>query len=249
MAGDSQIVVAGGVESMSMAPYLLPKARWGHRMGHVQAIDSMLSEGLTCALADCHMGMTAENVAARYGIERAAQDEFSFNSQNKAAQAIHSGAFKDEIVGIEVKKGKETVMFDTDEHPRPGTPIEKLGQLRPAFKTDGTVTAANASGINDGAASLVVMAANKARELGVRPLARIRSWAVTGVDPTMMGIGPVSAVQKALGKAGLTIDEIDLIEANSAGTGSASTSTGEPSHLDTQLEPVAHVCWSHCCTP
>lgn len=216
MVGDSSVVVAGGVENMSMAPYILPQARWGLRMGNAQVLDSMISDGLTCALAECHMGITAENVAEQFGVSRSAQDEFSLASQQKASQAIASGAFRDEIVPIEVRKGKEAVRFEVDEHPRPGTPIEKLAQLRAAFKPDGTVTAANASGINDGAASLVVMSASRAASTGVRPLARIRSWAVTGVDPRVMGIGPISAARQALSRAGMTIDEIDLIEANEA---------------------------------
>jgi acetyl-CoA C-acetyltransferase len=211
-------MVAGGTESMSNAPYLLKGARWGYRMGNAEAIDSMIAEGLTCAMSACHMGMTAEEVARRYGVSREDQDAFAAASQTRAAQAIQGGMFKAEIVPVPVPQRKgDAVLFDTDEYPRAGTTPEKLAALKPAFlKKDGTVTAGNASGINDGAAALVVTTADKARALGTPPLARIMAYASVGVDPMVMGIGPVSAVRKALDRAGLTIGDIDLFELNEA---------------------------------
>jgi acetyl-CoA C-acetyltransferase len=211
-------VVAGGTESMSNAPYLLKGARWGYRMGNAEAIDSMIAEGLTCAMSACHMGMTAEEVARRYGVSREDQDAFAAASQTRATQAIQGGMFKAEIVPVPVPQRKgDAVLFDTDEYPRAGTTPEKLAALKPAFlKKDGTVTAGNASGINDGAAALVVTTADKARALGTPPLARIMAYASVGVDPMVMGIGPVSAVRKALDRAGLTIGDIDLFELNEA---------------------------------
>jgi acetyl-CoA C-acetyltransferase len=211
-------MVAGGTESMSNAPYLLTGARWGYRMGNAEAIDSMIAEGLTCAMSACHMGMTAEEVARRYGVSREDQDAFAAASQTRAAQAIQGGMFKAEIVPVPVPQRKgDAVLFDTDEYPRAGTTPEKLAALKPAFlKKDGTVTAGNASGINDGAAALVVTTADKARALGTPPLARIMAYASVGVDPMVMGIGPVSAVRKALDRAGLTIGDIDLFELNEA---------------------------------
>ena len=210
-------IVAGGTESMSNAPYLLKGARWGYRMGNAQAIDSMVAEGLTCAINSCHMGITAEEVAARYDISRADQDRFSAESQRRAADAIAAGRFKAEIVPVAIpqKKG-EPVRMETDEYPRAGTTVEKLAALKPAFKQDGSVTAGNASGINDGAAAVVVTTPGKARQTGTPPLAEIVSYASTGVDPGIMGIGPISAVRKALERAGLTIDAIDLFELNEA---------------------------------
>jgi len=209
--------VAGGTESMSNAPYLLKGARWGYRMGNAEAIDSMLVEGLTCAMGGCHMGITAEEIAARSRISRADQDAFAAQSQQRAVRAIADGRFKDEIVGVPVpqKKGA-AVVIDTDEYPRAGTTAEKLAALKPAFKKDGTVTAGNASGINDGAAALVVCTGRKARELGRQPLARILSYASTGVEPMVMGMGPVPAVRKALERAGLKLSDIDLFELNEA---------------------------------
>jgi acetyl-CoA C-acetyltransferase len=211
-------IVAGGTESMSNAPYLLKGARWGYRMGNAEAIDSMIAEGLTCAMSACHMGMTAEEVARRYGVSREDQDAFAAASQTRATQAIQGGMFKAEIVPVPVPQRKgDAVLFDTDEYPRAGTTPEKLAALKPAFlKKDGTVTAGNASGINDGAAALVVTTADKARALGTPPLARIMAYASVGVDPMVMGIGPVSAVRKALDRAGLTIGDIDLFELNEA---------------------------------
>ena len=216
VAGDADIVVAGGMESMTNAPYLLDKARSGYRMGHGKIIDSMIQDGLWCAFNDYHMGITAENIVAEYGITREEQDQFSADSQEKALKAIAEGAFKQEIVPVVVKSKKGDITFDTDEYPKAGTSAEKLGGLKAAFKKDGTVTAGNASGINDGAAALVVMSADKAKDLGIQPLARIRGYASGGVDPKVMGMGPVPATRKALAKAGLAVSDLDLIEANEA---------------------------------
>ena len=217
LAGDAEVVIAGGMESMTNAPYVLDsKARWGYRMGDAKLTDTMVKDGLWCAFNDYHMGITAENVAARYGISREAQDQLAVQSQEKALAAIRQGAFKQEIMPVTIKGKKGDTVFDTDEYPKADTTLDKLAALRPAFKKDGTVTAGNASGINDGAAALVVMSADKARELSLKPLARIVSYAAGGVDPGIMGMGPVSATCKALDKAGLTIADIDLIEANEA---------------------------------
>jgi acetyl-CoA C-acetyltransferase len=215
--GDAELVVAGGTESMSRAPFLLPGARWGERLGHGQALDHMIHEGLTDAFHDIHMGITAENLVEKYGISREDQDRFAAESQARAEAAIKDGRFKDEIVPVPVagKKG-ETRAVDTDEHPRAGTTAESLGKLKPAFKPGGTVTAGNASGLNDGAAALVLASAERARSLGAAPLARIVSYASAAVDPRIMGIGPVPAVRKALEKAGLGTDRIDLFELNEA---------------------------------
>jgi acetyl-CoA C-acetyltransferase len=219
LLGDAAVVVAGGMESMSGAPYILKKARFGIRMGHDQLLDSMIADGLTCPITLVHMGVTAENIAAKYGISREEQDEFAAESQQKAGEAIKSGRFKAEIVPVEVpgaKKG-ETFTFDTDEHPRPDTKKEVLAKLRPAFKPDGgSVTAGNASGINDGAAAVVVMSDAKAKELGLTPLATIRAYASAGVDPSIMGMGPWPSCEKALARAGLRKEEIDLWELNEA---------------------------------
>jgi acetyl-CoA C-acetyltransferase len=210
-------VVAGGTESMSNAPYLLNGARWGYRMGNGEAIDSMLHEGLTCAIGLTHMGITAEEVAARYHVSRADQDAFAAESQARAVRAIGEGRFKDEIVAVSVEQKKgDPILVDTDEYPRAGTTAEKLGGLKPAFKKDGTVTAGNASGINDGAAAMVIATAKKAHALGGKPLARILAYVSTGVDPKVMGIGPVPAVRKVLDRAGLTIGDVDLFELNEA---------------------------------
>jgi acetyl-CoA C-acetyltransferase len=214
--GDAEIVVAGGMEGMSGAPYLLPKARYGYRMGHGQIIDHMINEGLWCVLTDCHMGNTAENVALEREISRVDQDTFAAESQRRVGRAWESGAFTEEIVSVEVKKRKETVLVNKDEHPRPETTVEKLSALRPAFLPDGTVTAGNASGINDGAAAVVVTSRKKAEELGVKPLASIRAYASAGVAPRVMGLGPIPATRNVLAKAGLSLDDIDLIEANEA---------------------------------
>ena len=210
-------IVAGGTESMSNAPYLLKGARWGYRMGNAEAVDSMLLEGLTCAIGLTHMGITAEEVASRFHVSRADQDAFAAESQARAARAIAEGRFKDEIVGVPVPQRKgDPVVVDTDEYPRAGTTVQTLGALKPAFKKDGSVTAGNASGINDGAAALVVTTAKKAQALGKKPLARILAYAVTGVDPKVMGIGPVSAVRAVVDRAGLSMADIDLFELNEA---------------------------------
>jgi acetyl-CoA C-acetyltransferase len=216
LVGDAEVVVAGGQENMSAAPYLLNKARFGYRMGHGELYDSMILDGLWCSLSDCHMGITAENVSEQFGVSREEQDRFAAESQRRAGQAIASGAFADEIVPVEIPGRKGTTVVDRDEHPRPDSTVEKLTGLRPAFKSDGGVTAGNASGINDGAAAVVVMSRRKAEELGVRPLASIRSWASAGVDPKVMGIGPIPATQKALARAELQARDLDLVEANEA---------------------------------
>ncbi len=217
-AGDGELIVAGGMESMSRAPYLLKNARWGYRMGNGEIVDSMLEEGLTCAMAGCHMGITAENVAAKYTVSREAQDEFSADSQQRAAAAIAAGRFDDEIVPvmIEQKRG-EKIAFKVDEYPRAGTTAETLGRLKPAFQKDaGTVTAGNASGINDGAAALVVASEERARLMELAPLAKIVAYASAGVDPRYMGMGPVPAIERALEKAELKLSDIDLFELNEA---------------------------------
>ena len=216
IAGDADIIVAGGMESMTNSPYLLDKARSGYRMGHGKVIDSMIQDGLWCAFNDYHMGITAENVAAEFEITREMQDQLAADSQSKAVKAIAAGAFKQEIVPVTIKSKKGEIVFDTDEYPKADTTAEKLGGLRAAFKKDGTVTAGNASGINDGAAAIVVMSADKANQLGVKPIARIRGYASAGVDPRIMGMGPVTATRKALAKAGLAVSDLDLIEANEA---------------------------------
>jgi acetyl-CoA C-acetyltransferase len=215
--GYTDTVVAGGTESMSNAPYLLKGARWGYRMGSAEAVDSMLTEGLTCSIKSCHMGMTAEEVAARYGVSRSDQDAFAAESQQRAERAIKNGRFKNEIATVTIpqKKG-DPVLFAADEYPRAGTTAEKLGGLKAAFKTDGTVTAGNASGINDGAAALVVTSQAKAKAMGAAPLARILSYASIGVDPGIMGMGPVPAVRCALDRAGLKTADVDLFELNEA---------------------------------
>lgn len=214
--GDADIVVAGGMENMSMAPYALKQARYGYRMGHAQAIDTMINDALWDAFNDYHMGITAENVCEKYGISREELDEFAANSQQKCEKARAEGKFKDEIVPVEIKKKKETVVFDTDEGPRAGITAEGLAKLRPAFKKDGIVTAGNSSGINDGAAAVVVMSEEKAKELGVKPMATWVGGALAGVDPKIMGIGPVAATQKLMKKLDMSVDDMDLIEANEA---------------------------------
>lgn len=214
--GDADIVVAGGMENMSMAPYALKQARYGYRMGHAQAVDTMINDALWDAFNDYHMGITAENVCEKYGITREELDEFAANSQQKCEKARAEGKFKDEIVPVEIKKKKETVVFDTDEGPRAGVTAESLARLRPAFKKDGIVTAGNSSGINDGAAAVVVMSEEKAKELGVKPMATWVGGALAGVDPSIMGIGPVAATEKLMKKLNMTVDEMDLIEANEA---------------------------------
>ena len=217
LAGESDIVVCGGAENMSAAPYAMPAARWGARMNNVQMVDVTVNDGLWDAFNNYHMGITAENIVEEYGLTREMQDEFAVNSQMKAEAAIKAGKFKDEIVPVVIPQRKgDPIVFDTDEYPKFGTTMDKVAKLRPAFKKDGTVTAANASGINDGAAAFVVMSKEKAEELGVKPLATIVSYATGGVDPKVMGLGPIPASRKALEKAGLTIKDMDLIEANEA---------------------------------
>jgi len=216
-AGDAQVVLAGGAENMSRAPFLLPGARWGERLGHGKVVDHMIQEGLTDAFHDIHMGITAENLAERYGIAREDQDAFAAESQRRAVAAIAEGRFKDEIVPVPVpqKKG-DPQPVDTDEYPRADTTLETLGRLKPAFKKNGTVTAGNASGLNDGAAALVVAGAERAKWLGASPIGRIVAYASAGVDPKIMGLGPVPAVRRALEKAALKISDIDLFELNEA---------------------------------
>jgi acetyl-CoA C-acetyltransferase len=210
-------VVAGGTESMSNAPYLLKGARWGYRMGNAEAVDSMLAEGLTCAMEQCHMGMTAEEVASRYRVSRTDQDAFAAQSQSRAERAIKEGRFKEEIVPVLVPQRKgDPLKVDTDEYPRAGTTVEKLSALKPAFKRDGSVTAGNASGINDGAAALVVVSGERAKHSGAKPLARILAYVSTGVQPKVMGIGPIPAVRKVLERASLAARDIDLFELNEA---------------------------------
>jgi len=216
LTGDADIVVAGGMENMSMAPYALKNARYGYRMGNAPMVDTMVNDALWDVFNDYHMGITAENVAEQWGLTREQLDEFAASSQQKACAAIDAGRFKDEIVPVEIKKKKETVVFDTDEGPRPGTTAESIAKLRPAFKKDGMVTAGNASGINDGAAAIVVMSEEKAKELGVTPMATWVAGALGGVDPSIMGVGPVAATKKVMAKTGMSVADMDLIEANEA---------------------------------
>jgi len=215
-AGDAEVVVVGGMENMSQSPYLLNNSRWGYRMGNGELIDEMLKDGLTDAFNNYHMGITAENVAEQWDVTREEQDRFSLESQLKAEKAIKSGEFKEEIVPITIKTKKGDIVFDTDEFPRFGNTIEALNKLKPIFKENGTVTAGNASGINDGAAALVLMSADKAKELNIKPLAKIISYGSAGLDPSIMGYGAFYATKIALEKANLRSEDIDLIEANEA---------------------------------
>lgn len=216
-AGDADVIVAGGMENMSQGPYVLRTARFGQRMGDGKMVDAMVNDALTDAFNGYHMGITAENIAEQWGLTREMQDEFAANSQIKAEAAIKAGKFKDEIVPVVIPQRKgDPIVFDNDEFPRFGTTAEKLAKLRPAFKKDGTVTAGNASGINDGAAALVVMSAEKAKELGVTPICKIVSYGSKGLDPSIMGYGPFYATKKALEGTGLTVADLDLIEANEA---------------------------------
>ncbi|HPT82261.1 MAG TPA: acetyl-CoA C-acetyltransferase [Limnochordia bacterium] len=215
--GDGDVFVAGGMESMSTAPYAVTKARWGSRMGHDQLVDTMIRDGLWCAFTDTHMGLTAENIAERWQISREEQDEFAAASQQKCQAALAEGRFEREIVPVVIPQRKgEPLVFQRDEYPREGVTAEALARLRPAFKPDGTVTAGNASGINDGAAALLVMSREKAESLGLKPMAKVLSWAAAALDPAIMGLGPVGATRKALAKCGLEIGDLDLIEANEA---------------------------------
>jgi acetyl-CoA C-acetyltransferase len=216
-AGFIDLMLAGGTESMSNAPYLLKGARWGYRMGNGEVVDSMLVEGLTCSINGCHMGMTAEEIVKRYGVSRADQDAFAAESQQRAEQAIAAGAFDREIVPVDVPQRKgPPVKVVKDEYPRAGTTAAALAALKPAFARDGSVTAGNSSGINDGAAALVIATGNKANELGREPLARILAYCTVGVDPMIMGMGPVEAIRRALKRADLTLADLDLIEINEA---------------------------------
>lgn len=218
LLGDSDVVIAGGTENMSQAPYVLPDARWGKRMGDGKMIDTMLKDGLVDAFNDIHMGITAENIVEKYNFTREQQDELAVNSQNRAEAAIKANRFKEEIVPVQIPQRKgDPVVFDTDEYPRFGTTMESMGKLRPAFKReDGSVTAGNSSGLNDGAAALIIMSKEKAEALGLKPLATIKSYASAGVEPKIMGCGPIPATRRALEKANLTVDDLDLIEANEA---------------------------------
>ena len=215
-SGDDQCILAGGCESMSGAPYVSRNMRWGARMNDVKMVDMMVYDGVFDVFNQYHMGITAENVAEKYGITREMQDEIALASQQKAAAAIASGRFKDEIVPIEVKKKKETIVFDTDEHCRPQTTLEGLAKLRPAFKKDGTVTAGNASGINDAGAAMIVASEDFVKANGLKPLAKIRSYGSVGCDPSIMGVGPIESTRQALKRAGLTVADLDLIESNEA---------------------------------
>ncbi|MGQ7370759.1 acetyl-CoA C-acetyltransferase [Streptococcus suis] len=217
LLGDADVVIAGGTENMSQAPYVIQNQRWGSRMGDSKVIDTMLKDGLTDAFEPMHMGITAENVAAKYNITREDQDSFAVRSQEKAVAAIKAGKFKDEIVPVLIPQRKgDPLVFDTDEYPRENASMEGMAKLRPAFKKDGTVTAGNASGINDGAAAIIVMSSEKAAQLGLPVLATIKSYASAGLDPTIMGCGPIYASRKALDKAGLSVSDLDLVEANEA---------------------------------
>lgn len=215
-AGDADIIVAGGMENMTMAPYMLRNGRYGYRMGNATIEDAMIKDGLTDAFHNYHMGITAENICEQWGLTREELDEFAAWSQNKCEKAMAEGKFKDEIVPVEVKKKKETILVDTDEGPRKGITKEGLAKLRPAFKKDGMVTAGNASGINDGAAALIVMSEEKAKELGVTPMATWIGGELAGCDPAIMGIGPVYSTRKVMNKLGMEIGDFDLIEANEA---------------------------------
>ena len=216
-AGDAQYLIAGGMENMSLGPYLIPNARSGYRLGNGELIDATIHDGLWCAMENCHMGITAENVSADFGVSRSDQDEFAVESQRRAGAATRDGRFSGEIVAVPVAQRRgDPLMVDTDEHPRPDTSTEALGRLRGAFKTDGIVTAGNASGINDGGAATAVVSAEFAREHGLKGLVTVRSYASVGVEPRIMGIGPVTAIQAAVRRAGLSISDIDLFEVNEA---------------------------------
>lgn len=228
LLGDADIVVAGGTENMSQAAYVLPNQRWGSRMGHGQVLDTLLSDGLTDAFEPIHMGVTAENVAERYQISRSQQDAFALTSQEKALEAIRSGRFKDEIVPIQLPQRKgEPVVFDRDEYPRENLSLESLAKLGPVFKTDGTVTAGNASGINDGAAAVILASRDKAEAMGLPILATVKAYASAGLDPNYMGCGPIVATQKLLDKAGLSVADLDLVESNEAFAAQACAVTNE----------------------
>ena len=230
-AGDADIVVAGGMESMSLAPYAMMKGRYGYRMGNATLVDTMVNDALWDVFNNYHMGITAENVAEQWNLTREMLDEFAACSQQKCEKAMAEGKFKDEIVPVEVKGKKGSVIVDTDEGPRPGTTVETLARLKPAFKKDGIVTAGNASGINDGAAAIVVMSEEKAKELGIKPMATWVGGALGGVDPSIMGVGPVAAVNKLMGKLNMKVADMDLIEANEA-FAAQSVAVGQALHFD-----------------
>ena len=228
LLGDAEVVVAGGFENMSLAPFTLSKQRQGYRMGDATLVDSLLGDGLNCGICGYHMGMTAENVAAKYGFTREAQDRFALESQRRAVAAIAAGKFKDEIVPVEIPRKKgEPLIFDTDEHPRADTTFEGLQALKPAFKPDGTVTAGNASGMNDAAAALVLSSSDFARGRGLKPLARIVSYASAALDPAYMGLGPILATRKIMAKSGMTVEQMDVIEANEAFASQALATVGD----------------------
>jgi acetyl-CoA C-acetyltransferase len=214
--GDAEIVIAGGQENMSASPHVLNGSREGFRMGDVKMTDTMIVDGLWDAYNQYHMGVTAENVARKFEISRAEQDEFALQSQNKAEAAMKAGKFKDEIIPVEIASKKGTTVFDTDEYPKHGATLEGLASLRPAFNKEGSVTAGNASGLNDGAAAVILMSASKAKELGLTPIARIKAYSLSGLDPTIMGMGPVPAARACLEKAGWTHEDVDLMEINEA---------------------------------
>lgn len=237
LAGDADIVVAGGMENMSMAPYAIPQGRYGYRMGNATMVDTMVNDALTDAFNQYHMGITAENIAEQWGLTRQQLDEFAAWSQQKTVAAQEAGKFDDEIVPVEVKKKKETIIFNKDEGPRPGTTAEGIAKLRPAFKKDGVVTAANSSGINDGAAAVVVMSEEKAKELGVKPMATWVAGALAGVAPEIMGIGPVAATKKVMARTGMKIEDFDVIEANEAFAAQSVAVQKELGFTDEQLNP------------
>ena len=236
-AGDADIVVAGGMENMSMAPYAVMQGRYGYRMNDGKLVDTMVHDALWDAFNDYHMGITAENICEKWGLTREELDKFAATSQQKAVAAQESGAFDKEIVPVEVKKKKETIVFAKDEGPRPGTTAESIAKLRPAFKKDGIVTAANSSGINDGAAAIVVMSEEKAKELGVKPMATWVAGALAGVAPDIMGIGPVAATKKVMARTGMKIEDFDVIEANEAFAAQSVAVQKELGFTDEQLNP------------
>lgn len=236
-AGDADIVVAGGMENMSMAPYAVMQGRYGYRMNDGKLVDTMVHDALWDAFNDYHMGITAENICEKWGLTREELDKFAATSQQKAVAAQESGAFDKEIVPVEVKKKKETIVFAKDEGPRPGTIAEGIAKLRPAFKKDGIVTAANSSGINDGAAAIVVMSEEKAKELGVKPMATWVAGALAGVAPEIMGIGPVAATKKVMARTGMKIEDFDVIEANEAFAAQSVAVQKELGFTDEQLNP------------
>ena len=237
MAGEADIVVAGGMENMSMAPYAVMQGRYGYRMNDGKLVDTMVHDALWDAFNDYHMGITAENICEKWGLTREELDKFAAASQQKAVAAQESGAFDKEIVPVEVKKKKETIVFAKDEGPRPGTTAESIAKLRPAFKKDGIVTAANSSGINDGAAAIVVMSEEKAKELGVKPMATFVAGALAGVRPEVMGIGPVAATKKVMARTGMKIEDFDVIEANEAFAAQSVAVQKELGFTDEQLNP------------